>query len=248
MLARRGKFGIIGSNHTTNEENYLLQKFARQILRTSNIDHHRTGDVVTLLDALRGRASSLATTADLSTGKAALIVDSDLAQEHPLLAYQLRTNWRLNKAHVYAVTPGPVREDAYATSTRAPLGSEFEALETFRDKLKAEPELMILFGPAMKGEAIRKLVAFGDSLGIPVKYVCLLDYSNSRGAWDMGLLPDLLPGYQSVADGGMSAGLSYDEILAAPDLDVLWVVGSQSTGASRTRRGATSSSLSRICS
>ncbi len=66
---------------------------------------------------------------------------------------------------------------------------------------------------------------FGDSLGIPVKYVCLLDYSNSRGASDMGLLPDLLPGYQSVADGGMSAGLSYDEILAAPDLNVLWVVG-----------------------
>ncbi len=43
---------------------------------------------------------------------------------------------------------------------------------------------------------MRKLVAFGDSLGIPVKYVCLVDYSNSRGASDMGLLPDLGPGYQ----------------------------------------------------
>ncbi len=49
---------------------------------------------------------------------------------------------------------------------------------------------MILFGDAIKGEAIRKLVAFGDSLGIPVKYVCLVDYSNSRGASDMGLSPD----------------------------------------------------------
>ncbi|HEY6989160.1 MAG TPA: NADH-quinone oxidoreductase subunit NuoG [Bryobacteraceae bacterium] len=225
VLAKRGQFGIIGSNHTTNEENYLLQKFARQILHTSNIDHHRTGDVVTLLDALRGRANALASTADLSTTKAALIVDSDMAQEHPLLAYQLRANWRLNKAHVYAVTPGPVREDLYATTVRAPLGGEFDALETFREKLKAEPELVILFGPAIKGEAIRKLVAFGDSLGIPVKYICLVDYSNSRGAWDMGVLPDLLPGYQAVADGGMESGLNYDEILASPDLNVLWVVG-----------------------
>ncbi|MBX5496215.1 MAG: (2Fe-2S)-binding protein, partial [Bryobacteraceae bacterium] len=40
---RNGKFGIIGSNHTTNEENYYLQKFARQGLGTNNIDHRRTG-------------------------------------------------------------------------------------------------------------------------------------------------------------------------------------------------------------
>src|SRR4051794_40999041 len=34
--------GVIGSNRTTNEENYLLQKFARTVLGTNNIDHHRT--------------------------------------------------------------------------------------------------------------------------------------------------------------------------------------------------------------
>ena len=54
---------------------------------------------------------------------------------------------------------------------------------------------MIVFGDAIQGDALRKLVAFGDSLGIPVKYVCLVDYSNSRGAFDMGLIP---------RDGGMS--------------------------------------------
>ena len=89
---------MIGSNHTTNEENYLLQKFTRQILKTSNIDHHRTGDLLGLLAALRGRKNTLATTADLSTTKAALIVDADLSQEHPLLAYLLRTNWPLEQS------------------------------------------------------------------------------------------------------------------------------------------------------
>ena len=54
--ARGGKFGVIGSNHTTNEENFYLQKFAREVLGTHNIDHHRTGDVVTLLDALSGKS------------------------------------------------------------------------------------------------------------------------------------------------------------------------------------------------
>ncbi len=47
-----GKIGVIGSNHTTNEENYFLAKFARQGLHTNNIDHHRTGDLATFFDAL----------------------------------------------------------------------------------------------------------------------------------------------------------------------------------------------------
>ncbi|MDQ6706050.1 MAG: 2Fe-2S iron-sulfur cluster-binding protein, partial [Acidobacteriota bacterium] len=34
VKAANGKFGIIGSNHTTNEENFYLQKFARQGLGT----------------------------------------------------------------------------------------------------------------------------------------------------------------------------------------------------------------------
>src|SRR6202042_3310398 len=63
VKARNGKFAVIGSNHTTNEENYYLQKFARQALGTNHIDHHRTGDLVTLIDALSGTNGSLATSA-----------------------------------------------------------------------------------------------------------------------------------------------------------------------------------------
>ena len=79
IKARGGKFGVIGSTHTTNEENFYLQKFARQGLGTNNIDHHRTGDVVTLLDALSGNQRKLATTADFYDGKAVLVIGSDLA-------------------------------------------------------------------------------------------------------------------------------------------------------------------------
>jgi len=225
LKARNGKFAVIGSNHTTNEENYLLQKFARQVLGTSNIDHHRTGDVAALLDALHGRTDALASTADVYNTKAALIIGSDLAQEQPFLAFQLRANWRHHKAQVYAVTPGPIREDSYATTVRAERGREFAALESIREGLAKTPELTILFGDTIRGEAVGQLVAFGDSLGIPVKYVCLVDYSNSRGASDMGLLPDVLPGYRSVRETGLEPGLNYDQILAATDLDALWVVG-----------------------
>ncbi len=219
---RGGTFGVVGSNHTTNEENFYLQKFARQGLGTNNIDHHRTGDVTTLIDALAGRTGALATSEDLYTAKAVLVVSSDLAQQHPFVSFQIRANYRHHGAHIYAVTPGPVREDAQAVrSVRVKEGEELAGVESLRDVLKAEPEVVVLFGDAIRGEAVRQLVAFGDSLGTPVKYVCLVDYSNSRGAVDMGITPDLGPGYQPVEHPGMTLA----EMLAAPDLDVLWVAG-----------------------
>ena len=206
-------FGVIGSNRTSNEENYFLQKFARQGLGTANIDHHRTGDLATFFDALSGRTNALATVNDLYTAKAVLIVANDLSQQHPLLAYQIRANVRHHGAHVYAVSYGPVREEKQgATAIHVQPGGEMAGVESLRDRLKSEGDLVILFGGALQGGELRKLIAFGDSLGIPVKYVCLVDYSNSRGAFDMGLVP---------RDGGMSC----EQMLAAPELDVLWVVG-----------------------
>ncbi len=223
---RGGKFGVVGSNHTTNEENYFLQKFVRQGMGTSNIDHHRTGDVATLLDALSGKQNALATADDLYNTKAALIIGSDLSQQHPFLAYQLRANYRHHQSSTYVVTPGPVREDQFAAkSLRAARGAELDALERLKEDLKRHESLVIVFGDSIKGDAVRRLVAFGDSLGIRVKYVCLVDYSNSRGAIDMGLVPELGPGYHAVSESGLQPGLSLDQMLSATDLDVFWVVG-----------------------
>src|SRR5262249_44586846 len=178
-----------------------------------NIDHHRSGDVPALIDALTGNPGALASTADLYNKKAVLVICADLALEQPFLSFQIRANYRHHQARVYVVTGQPVREDRYAAaSVRIERGGELAALESLRQRLAAEPELVILFGDAIQGDAVSKLVEFGESLGIPVQYVCLVDYSNSRGAVDMGLVPD-------------PDGMTLDQMLAASDLDALWVVG-----------------------
>src|SRR5579885_438932 len=202
IKVRGGEFGVIGSNHTTNEENFFLAKMARQGLGTKNIDHHRTGDLAAFFDALAGRKDALASTQDLYLAKAVLIAGADLSQQHPLLAFQARANVRHHAAHIYTAAPGPVREDKYSFA-RA------QNLEELRDKLAREENLVIVIGPLAEA---RRTIAFGDSLGVPVKYVCLVDYSNSRGAFDMGVVPR----------GG---GKSLEQMLAAPDLGALWVVG-----------------------
>src|SRR5262249_40274281 len=135
--------------------------------------------------------------------------------EHPLLSFQIRANYRHHQAHVYVVTEKDVREDKYAVAKVR--GRDYESM---RDKLKAEPEIVILFDDSYKGDELRKLVDFGESLGIPVKFVCLVDYANSRGAIDMGVTPELLPGFQASGQSGMHMAE-----MAGADLSVLWVVG-----------------------
>jgi NADH-quinone oxidoreductase subunit G len=112
---------------------------------------------------------------------------------------------------------GPARKEGGAQASPA---DYFAALESLRDKLKAEPSLVILFDDSFRGDDVRKLVEFGESLGIPVQFVCLVDYANSRGAIDMGVAPELLPGYKPSGQPGMHVAE-----MAAADLDVLWVVG-----------------------
>jgi len=218
-----GKAGVIGSTRISNEEAFLLQKFARTALKTNSIDHHRSGDVVTLLDSLSGKTATLGTSDDCYNAKAVLIVGADLSQQQPFLANQIRANYRHHKASVYVATPGEVREDKIAKGVARITESDwFSGVESLREKLKGETELLVLFGDTVRGEGVRKLVDLGVSLGIPVKYICLVDYANSRGAMDMGLLPDLGPGYHA-AEG--QAGLSLPQMMAATDLDLLWVVG-----------------------
>jgi NADH-quinone oxidoreductase subunit G len=80
---------------------------------------------------------------------------------------------------------------------------------------------VIVYGDSIKGDLVRRLVEFGAGLGIPVKYVPLVDYSNSRGALDMGLVPELLPDYQP----SETAGLTLADMLRSEDLDAFWVIG-----------------------
>jgi NADH-quinone oxidoreductase subunit G len=121
------------------------------------------------------------------------------------------------------VTPGPVREtDLAKKALRAGPDSTLSQVRSLSEDLKAHGEVVIVFGDVIKGEMVRQLVEFGDSLGIKVKYICLVDYSNSRGAIDLGLHPQLLPGFKPAATKGMSL----PEMIAAPDLAAFWVVGS----------------------
>src|SRR5208282_6860615 len=80
--------GVIGSTRTTNEESYLLQKFARVVLQTNNIDHHRTADFPAFAAALAGKPEATASMRDVTNAPAILLIGNNPTDQHPLLASQ----------------------------------------------------------------------------------------------------------------------------------------------------------------
>ena len=105
IIERHGpqSIGVIGSNRTTNEENYLLQKFARLVLGTNNIDHHRTADYPSFAKALAENNAKTASMRDVFQAPAILLVGNDPTNQHPLLAWQIRNNVRLHRAKLHVV-------------------------------------------------------------------------------------------------------------------------------------------------
>jgi len=255
--------GVIGSNRTTNEENYLLQKFARSVLGTNNIDHHRTADYPAFAKAVAGRQNITATLRETMTAPAVLLIGSDPTEQHPLLAWNLRTNLRLHNGRIYIVNSGEIKlrrqardyaqvpeEGGESLMVRYLAGDESvsaklqsgrltrEALGDFRDKVKSEKELIIIFGSELRGDDIVTLVKWGAAQA--AKFICLGDYSNSRGAADMGLYPDLLPGFTELSGSSAffkeygssmprQAGLDLEGMFRAAKagkLGALYVIGS----------------------
>jgi NADH-quinone oxidoreductase subunit G len=263
--------GVIGSARTTNEEAYLLSKFARVVLKTNNIDHHRTADFPAFAAALRGKADATASMADVFPAPAILLIGNDPTEQHPLLAWQIRNNVRLHQSRLYLINENPIKLRRQATTfMQLPRGAESQFADFLagsdyavdalisastdkssankdawiglREKLRGEQTLVIIFGAEIRGGAVANIVKFGSTIS-GAKFVCLGDYANSRGAADMGLYPDLLPGYHAIA-GNNVFHEEWGEIPASPGLELpgmiegakagklkaLYVVGSNPIG------------------
>jgi len=253
-----GSVGLIGSNRTSNEENYVLQRLARGAFGTNNIDHHRTADYTGLVTALGDRAAGAsATMRELAEANAILLIGDDPTNQNPLVAWQMRAAMRHKQARIYAINSEA--NEFHGKAARAAVvgkGGETKAvrwlaksegevspeLTGLKEALANESDVFLVFGAAITGAAIRELVAYGSTLSGQTRYMALGDYSNSRGAADMGLLPDRLPGYAAVSDAAARArfaelwgtpvpekpGMTAREMLAAAQsgsIKALYVVG-----------------------
>src|SRR5258707_534217 len=174
--------GFIGSNRTTNEENYLLGRIARAAIGTNNIDHNRTADYTGLVTALGDAAKdSLLTMEQLYKSKAVLLVGNDTTNQNPLVGWQIRSGIRHFGTKLFLINANEIKLKRKATQfVKVEAGREAAALRWLAHEegqlspalveqlvqlkagLEAVSEVAVVFGAEVSGASLAQLLAFGS--------------------------------------------------------------------------------------
>ncbi|MCK4696795.1 MAG: molybdopterin-dependent oxidoreductase, partial [Dehalococcoidia bacterium] len=253
---------VLGSPRCTNEENYLLQRFARCVLGTNNTDNGSRlyTSATEAVPALSHRRDYLDT---LEQSDVIMVIGADPSSSAPIMEYAIKRAVRFKGASLILVDPRRTKLASFAHLWLRPrVGSDvalldglarviidedlldkdfvarrtnnLEELARALDKYSPEDTEAITGIPAETIRAAARLyagagrasVVYGsgitqypsgtDSIKALANLVLLtgnakasgggvypiMRESNARGAGEMGVLPDFLPGYQSMADAG----------------------------------------------
>lgn len=205
-----GALAVIGGANGTNEDAYALARFAREVLETPNVD-------ATVDDSLAPRflAATVdrARISDLDDADTILVWGPDLKEEHPTLYLRVRRAAQTLGKTLVVVHPRRTGLDDRATHklTYRP-GGGFDLLAEIDsgDRQEVAAALAVDKVVALVGIAS---IADGPDLAESVaalvrakagktKIMPLNSRSNTFGALDMGLAPDLLPGRQAAERPG----------------------------------------------
>ena len=192
-----------------------------------------------------GHPSLTASMRDVYNAPAILLIGNNPTDEHPLLAWQIRNNVRLKNARLYVVNaediklrrqavsfvqiaPGSYNEFASFLSDGRGRPSPHNSWDELRERIGKEHGLVIVSGSEVHGSGIQALAKFASAIP-EAKLVCVGDYANSRGAADMGLYPDLLPGYVPVSASSLF-GQEWGTLPARPGLNLAQMFDAAKSG------------------
>jgi formate dehydrogenase major subunit len=108
---------LIASSKATNEENYLMGKFARQVLGTNSVDNCNRlchSSTVAGLAQTYGYGAASITTEDLELADCILLTGSNTTEAHPVLATRIKQNVR-DGADLLVFDPREIRIAEHAT-------------------------------------------------------------------------------------------------------------------------------------
>ncbi|MGH8928819.1 MAG: molybdopterin-dependent oxidoreductase, partial [Acidimicrobiia bacterium] len=218
------QIAVLGGARGTNEDAYALSKFARVALGTNHVDAQMDDGLDPQF--LAGTVDR-ALIGDLDGAKTIIVWGADLKEEHPTLYLRVRHAAQERGARLIVVHPRRTGLDDRATHriTYRP-GSGADVLTGLKGEAYPEIAEVLAEGPVVAlvsrtgytedprlAEAVAAWVrTLPDATLLP-----LVRRSNTYGALDMGLAPNLLPG--RVALGTNDLDGAWGEIPTVPGRD-----------------------------
>jgi NADH-quinone oxidoreductase subunit G len=221
-------FGVVGSPRLTNEANYALLRFAREVIKTEN---YTATDAFSLAPFFKNLGAPIATHKDIRNAKTIVLIGGEPEELQPLTARYIRQAVRNGGAKLVIFNNVPIRlkeqatqfihinagtEDAivFALSSGGDvdlaarkLGIEADALAKARQLIEETAgDVVVLFGGELSGAAQAVLAqlpaAFGEREGRRFLLHPLPIYNNSVGVQDIGMMAGRLDATQMLAACG----------------------------------------------
>jgi formate dehydrogenase alpha subunit len=110
------QFAVVGSYRGTNEENYLLQKFARTVMRTNNVDHSSNlkPEMAEPLAEALGYQAATNPVWDLEDAQCILAIGTNTTEEHNVVAVPVKRAVKKG-AKLIVIDPREVELTRHAT-------------------------------------------------------------------------------------------------------------------------------------
>lgn len=108
---------VLSSAKCTNEENFLMSKFARAVLGTNNIDHCARlchASTVTGLIPTFGSGAMTNSIDDIKYADAAIIIGSNTSEAHPVIGYEIIKSVQENGLQLIVIDPRKIPITKYA--------------------------------------------------------------------------------------------------------------------------------------
>jgi predicted molibdopterin-dependent oxidoreductase YjgC len=225
--------GVVGSPRTTNEANYALLKFAREVVGTNN---YTATDAFSLAPFFAGLSAPLATHRDIRHAKTILLIGGEPEELQPLTGRQIRQAVRNGGAKLVIVNSVPIRlkqaatqfihmnpgaEDAavlafagseYATAAHKMNVETQELIDARRIIEETTGDVVVMFGElsATAQTALANIPsAYGEREGRRFLFHPLPLYNNSVGVHDLGLMNGALDAAQMLDAAGTSLRALY---------------------------------------
>ncbi len=226
--------GVVGSPRVTNEANYLLYKFATELVGTNNYTCTDVNSLKPFFDNLGGL---LATHRDIRYAKTILLIGGEPEELQPLTGKQVRQAVRNGGANLIVVNSVPIRlteqasqfihirpgtesaivlalaNKSYETLAAQKSGIEASDLQSLRETITGtQGDLVIMFGGELSSEAqavVAQLPYAFPGEGRRVLLHPLPLFNNSVGAHDMGLMNGAMSATQMLGAAGNAIRAMY---------------------------------------
>ena len=223
-----GAVGAVGSPNCTNEDNYALQRFTRQVVGSNNVYSQSSGfhETFHALASVLGSEAVLRSQSELLESDVILVVGADIGQTHNVVGAHIKRAVRRNGRQLLTATRLAGTLDQYAAASvrvrpggeaallaalagrddipESVTGASDAALQTMRDALAAAGSVAVVWDTGVwtlgRTEELASAAASLVQAFADVRLFPLAERANTVGTLLTGMAPDMLPGLRPLTD------------------------------------------------